>query len=316
MAPAAVSASTGTCTNFSTSKPRSVCQAQKSCSNNNYNTQASCTANTCTISGYTTQSTCTAAHVCSKSQYTTQSQCTSHNGTWNAGVWGPNVWRVGHWTPNNHSTWNGCVWDRGNASAPSSGNYDENVSPPVAGDNATLYPAYQASPCPEASVGLNANWSAMTTLVNNMTAGGSTNQPIGLVWAWQTIVGGGPFTVPDMDPNYTYQQVIILLSDGLNTKDRWYGDGSTTSTQVNSRMLNSSGQGTCTNIKTAPVATGQPHIIIYTIQVNTGGDPTSTLLQNCATDVKNNFFEIKTSGEIVTVFDTIATKLKNLYLAM
>ena len=30
-----------------------------------------------------------------------------------------------------------------------------------------------------------------------------------------------------MDPNYQYQKVIILLSDGLNTQDRWYGNGST-----------------------------------------------------------------------------------------
>ena len=35
------------------------------------------------------------------------------------------------------------------------------------------------------------------------------------------------------------------------------------------------GSGTCANIKAAGIT-------IYTIQVNTGGDPTSTLLQNCA----------------------------------
>ena len=35
------------------------------------------------------------------------------------------------------------------------------------------------------------------------------------------------------------------------------------------------GTGTCANIKAAGVT-------IYTVQVNTGGDPTSTLLQNCA----------------------------------
>jgi hypothetical protein len=37
---------------------------------------------------------------------------------------------------------------------------------------------------------------------------------------------GTPFTIPPMDPNYTYQQVIILLTDGLNTQDRRYGNGS------------------------------------------------------------------------------------------
>jgi hypothetical protein len=32
------------------------------------------------------------------------------------------------WVVNNHDTWNGCVVDRGNSSAPSSGNYDQNVT--------------------------------------------------------------------------------------------------------------------------------------------------------------------------------------------
>ena len=75
-----------------------------------------------------------------------------------------------------------------------------------------------------------------------------------------------------MDSNYKYQQIIILLSDGLNTQDRWY---SSASTSVDHRMYDTNGTGTCANIKAAGVT-------IYTIQVNTGGDPTSTLLQNCA----------------------------------
>ncbi|HEY0223647.1 MAG TPA: pilus assembly protein TadG, partial [Pseudolabrys sp.] len=143
--------------------------------------------------------------------------------------------------------------------------------------------------------------------VNSMQPGGSTNQPIGLVWGWQTLVGGGPFTSPAMDPNYTYSQVIILLSDGLNTQDRWYGNGSDTSTQVDSRMYNSSGLGTCANIKAAGIT-------IYTIQVNTGGDPTSTLLQNCASD-SSKFFLLTSASQIVTTFNAIGTNLSNLYVS-
>jgi hypothetical protein len=115
-------------------------------------------------------------------------------------------------------------------------NYHENVTQPVTGNAATLYPAFQAPSCPQAAMGLNYNWSAMTSLVNNLSPGGSTDQPIGLVWGWQTLVGGGPFAAPAMDPNYTYSQVIVLLSDGLNTQDRCYGDGYDTSTQVDYRM--------------------------------------------------------------------------------
>ena len=121
-----------------------------------------------------------------------------------------------------------------------------------------------------------------------MTANGNTNQPIGLVWGWQTLVGGGPFTAPAMDSNYKYQQIIILLSDGLNTQDRWYSSQSS----IDHRMYDTDGSGTCANIKAAGVT-------IYTIQVNTGGDPTSTLLQNCASS-SDKFFLLTSADQIVT----------------
>ena len=37
-----------------------------------------------------------------------------------------------------------------------------------------------------------------------MYPNGNTNQPIGLVWGWQSLVGGGPLTAPAKDSNYTY----------------------------------------------------------------------------------------------------------------
>jgi hypothetical protein len=70
--------------------------------------------------------------------------------------------------------------------------------------------------------GLTDEWDNMKTLVDSMTPNGNTNQAIGLQVGWLSLVGGGPFTVPAMDSAYKYQQVIILLTDGLNTQDRWY----------------------------------------------------------------------------------------------
>lgn len=125
-------------------------------------------------------------------------------------------------TPANHNSWNGCITDRGNSNAPSSGNYDTNVVAPTPSIKATLFPAEQYNACPQAVMGLSYDWSSMTRLVNRMSPNGSTNQAIGLAWGWLSLAGGGPFSVPPMDPNYNYSQVIILLTDGLNTQDRWY----------------------------------------------------------------------------------------------
>ena len=222
---------------------------------------------------------------CSRSRYTDQSTCQSRGYTW---------------TPANHNTWNGCVTDRGNSTGPSTLNTDTNVMTPVPGTTATLYPAEQYSPCPQALMALSYDWSSMTTLVNNMSPGGNTNQALGLELGWMSLVGGGPFpTPPAMDSHYQYQQVIILLTDGLNTQDRWYTDQAS----IDARQ-----SITCANAKAAGLT-------LYMIQVDTGGDPTSTLLQNCASDA-GKFFLLTSSSEIVTTFQQIGTALSNLRIAM
>lgn len=120
-----------------------------------------------------------------------------------------------------------------------------------------------------------------------------------------------PTDRPGDEPGYTYQQVIILLSDGLNTQDRWYGNGRDVSTDVDHRMVATDGTGTCANIKAAGIS-------IYTIQVNTGGDATSTLLHDCASNDKSGnpqFYMLTHSTDIITVFNTIGTNLTQLRVA-
>jgi hypothetical protein len=191
------------------------------------------------------------------------------------------------------------VVDRGNTNAPASGNYDTNVTAPTSGNTATLFAAEQYDSCTQSVMALNYNWSSMTTLVNNMQSKGNTNQAIGLAHGWMSLVGGGPYpTPPAMDPNYVYQQVIILLTDGLNTQNRWY---------TNQNSIDARETLTCSNIKAAGIT-------LYAIQVNTGGDPTSTLLQNCASS-SDKFYLLTSANQIVTTFTTIGTNLSKLRIA-
>lgn len=207
---------------------------------------------------------------CSSSSYTTKSSCTSHNKTW---------------TPSGHSTWNGCVTDRDQ-------NYDTTNDAPVAGS--TLYPAEQYDSCSASVMALSYDWTALGNKITAMQANGNTNQAIGLQMGWQSLTAS-PFVIPAKDPNYEYTDVIILLTDGLNTEDRWY----TSASQIDARQ-----QKTCDNIKAAGIK-------LYTVQVNTSNDPTSTLLQNCASD-SSKFFLLTSSNQIVTTFNQIGTALSNL----
>ena len=147
-------------------------------------------------------------------------------------------------------------------------------------------------------MGLNYDWTGMNNLVNSMVASGNTNQAIGLQLGWMSLNGGGPFVAPAMASGYTYQQIIILLTDGLNTQDRWY----TSQSSIDVRQTL-----TCSNVKAAGIT-------LYTIQVNTGGDPTSTLLQSCASD-SSKFFLLTSATEIVTTFNTIGTAISKLHIA-
>jgi hypothetical protein len=123
---------------------------------------------------------------------------------------------------------------------------------------------------------------------------------------WLSLTGGGPFYSPPMDSCYTYTQVFILLTDGLNTQDRWYGDGSSLGTPDDAK-IDAREQLTCSNIKAA-------RITLYAIQVNTGGDPTSTLLQGCANS-SDKFFLLTSASQIMTVFTQIGTNLSQLRVA-
>src|SRR5690349_19942138 len=140
----------------------------------------------------------------------------------------------------------------------------------------------------------------MKTLVSGKSPNGNTNQAIGLAHGWLSLVGGGPLpTPPAMDSNYKYSQAIILLTDGLNTQDRWY----TSQNSIDNRQAM-----TCNYITAAGMT-------LYTIQVTTVGDPTSSLLQTCASG-SDMFFLPTSANEIVSTFQQIGTNLSNLRIAM
>jgi hypothetical protein len=64
---------------------------------------------------------------------------------------------------------------------------------------------------------------------------------------------------------------------------------------------------TCDNVKAAKIT-------LYTVQVNTSGDPTSTLLQNCAS-TPDKFYLLTSANQLVTAFEQIGTEISKLRIA-
>jgi hypothetical protein len=190
----------------------------------------------------------------------------------------------------NHSTWNGCVTDR-------TENYDTTNTPPDPAIAGTQFVAEQYNACPVELMGLTNNWTALAAKVGTMVPDGATNQAIGLAWAWHALSTGAPLSPPAKNPDT--QQIIILLTDGLNTQNRIYNNQA--SIDARQKIL-------CTNIKAAGIT-------LYTIQVNIGNmDPLSTMLQQCASKPEY-FFHLTTAGAMATVFNAIGTNLTKLRIA-
>jgi len=212
----------------------------------------------------------------------------SKNGSWSGGGWGGWGGGGGTWTPANHNTWTGCVMDRDQ-------DYDVKSSAPVTGVAATLFPTEQYSDCPVALMPLSYNWTALKNKIDSMTPDGNTNTTIGLAWAWHSLTQGAPLNAPAEDAKYTYTKVIIFLTDGQNTQNRW----TSSTSAIDARMA-----AACTNAKNAGIT-------IYTILVLEGN---GTLLKNCASGA-DKYFKLTSANQLISVFSEIGTKLSQLRVA-
>jgi Flp pilus assembly protein TadG len=196
------------------------------------------------------------------------------------------------WIVNDHSTWNGCVTDR-------TQNYDTTNDAPTLGDVAKLFVVEQYSQCPAALVPMTNVWTTLTDKITALTPAGNTNQAIGGAWGWLSLTQTAPLFAKAKDPGYTYNDYVVLVSDGLNTQDRWYGNAA----DIDGRQ-----KILCDNMKAPPY-----NVTIFSIQINTGTtpDPTSTVLKNCASEAAN-FQEIKSAADTADAFKNITTQIAKL----
>ena len=156
---------------------------------------------------------------CSNNNYNSKSSCESHSKTW---------------TPASHGNWNGCVYDRDQ-------NNDVSNAITVSGAPATLFRAHQASNCPTAMMPLSEDWTALNAKIDQMTPAGNTNVTIGLAWGFQLISPVEPFNAPPPAPDL--DKVIVLMTDGENTQNRW----SSTASTIDARTSKA-----CDNVKALP----------------------------------------------------------------
>jgi len=181
-------------------------------------------------------------------------------------------------------TWNGCVADR---------DQPNDVKDATPNGAATLFPAAQCGTLAK-TLPLTDNWDALNAMVDTMTPNGMTNVTIGMAWGWHALTQKEPFTQaqavkPEVD------KVLILLTDGLNTQNRF----TTNPSQIDARTA-----AVCDNIK-------KDNIKLYTVRVIEGN---LDLLKGCAT-ADNMFFDVQLASELKGVFASIAASLSGARLS-
>ena len=138
---------------------------------------------------------------------------------------------------------------------------------------------------------LSTDWTALNAKIDAMTPTGNTNVTIGLSWGLQMLSPVAPFNAPPPAPDL--DKVIVLLTDGENTQNRW----SSSSSSIDARTKKA-----CDNVKAA-------NIKLYTVRVIDGD---VTLLKGCATKPTMYLRRAAGRSSSTAVFSSIAQNLANL----
>jgi len=182
------------------------------------------------------------------------------------------------------ATWAGCVADRDQPN-------DVKDTAPAGG--ATLFPVADCGSLAK-TLPLTSDWTALENMVDGMTPSGMTNVTIGMAWGWHALTQGEPLTQAQAVKS-DVEKVLILLTDGLNTANRF----TTNPSQIDKRT-----ETVCDNVKKAKIR-------VFTVRVIEGS---VDLLRNCAT-ASNMFYDVQVASELKDVFTSIAASLSGVRLA-
>jgi len=182
------------------------------------------------------------------------------------------------------TTWNGCIADRDQPN-------DVKDTTPTGAN--TYYPATMCGTLAQ-TVPLTNDWTALDSMVDTMTPNGTTNVTIGAMWAWSALTSNEPFT-EGKPVRSDVEKVIILLTDGLNTQNRF----TTVPSQIDARTA-----AVCDNIKKA-------NIRMYVVRVIEGN---ADLLSACAS-APNMYYDVQVASQLKDVFASIAASLSGARLS-
>ena len=172
------------------------------------------------------------------------------------------------------SSWTGCVTDRGQP-------YDVSADAFNADIPDSAYPAMDCnSSSPKVIQDMTTSISDTKTYVNALTANGNTNITIGVQMGMEILSPEAPYTQgvkwgdPDMD------KYMIVVTDGENTGDRWYGQSQSGSIDARTAL--------------ACQAAKDKGITVFVVRVMEGN---SSMLKTCASKTIY-YYDLKSASQL------------------
>ena len=202
------------------------------------------------------------------------------------------------------SNWKGCITDRKQP-------YDVQLPTYLTGDGqywADLCDSSKSdgSPALAPAIALTTDYTALRTAIDGLTPTGNTNVGIGVAWGMEALTPGGPLAGTTLAVgDATVDKVMIVLTDGLNTQNRWdqqvcyftwwCNDGAA---KIDARVA-----AACTNAKTAGIK-------VYTVRVIDGN---ADLLKACAS--KDSFFyDVLKAEDLAPAFKAIGESIATIHI--
>ena len=220
----------------------------------------------------------------------------------------PNTYRNAGWVSYGlngvtSSSWRGNIADRAQP-------YDVGATPADKLKTASLYPADSRTDQNLAEIrpltSIVSGYSDLKSTINAMKPMGCTNVTIGTSWGLATLTDSGPFGLAKPAGTKNLEKIMIVLTDGENTQNRWVDD---CNGYGNPKLIDDRTKLACQNAKSAGVR-------LYTVRVIEGN---KTLLRDCASKDANGqpmYYEVKSASELGSVFQAIANEILSTRLTM
>jgi Flp pilus assembly protein TadG len=184
--------------------------------------------------------------------------------------------------------WSGCIADRDQSNDVSDA--------AVTSSSATKYPGALCGSNKLATIQpLTDDFSLLYAKVNALDPAGNTNITIGMAWGMTLLSSQAPFTEGVAPDTKDVTKIIVLMTDGDNTSNRWTNSASS----IDARTTLA-----CESAKDAKIQ-------VYTVRLMEGNQ---NLLEECASST-DNYYNVENAADLVPVFQAIGQRLSQLRIS-